>query len=236
MGKILAISAIVHAVLLLVVPLLPGIGRSEPMGLEGYAVELVDVPAPTPVRVAEPVEDVVQPEPEEAAQEPEPEPEPQIPEEKPRRRVAVKKPARQEKTLEQRLQERLDTQDDQRRADEPAPQAEAPRPAATATAKVTATRFPYGWYLSVIQGKVSSNWRQPSSRLLGEDSLSTVVSFRIRRNGSIEVVTVRRSSGRPTVDQSATKAVRESSPFPELPSDYMEDYLDVTIDFTVLSR
>lgn len=237
MRRFLAISALVHAVLLLVLPALPGLGRDESMGLEYYAVELVEIPAPAPARVEEPVAEPAEAEPEEPVSEPEPELEPQIPEERPRRRVAPKKPQRQVKSLEERLQERLEGKDDQRRSEErEAPDSNVEAQTATATAKVSATRFPYGWYLSVIQGKVSSNWRQPSSRLLGEDSFLTVVSFRIRRNGSIDVVTVRRSSGRPTVDQSAIKAVRDSSPFPELPNDYMEDHLDVTIDFTVLSE
>jgi len=46
-------------------------------------------------------------------------------------------------------------------------------------------------------------------------------------------VTVRKSSGRSTIDQSAAKAVRNSAPFPPLPDDYRDDRLDVTIDFTV---
>jgi protein TonB len=99
---------------------------------------------------------------------------------------------------------------------------------------VTASRFPYGWYLSVIQGKVSSNWDQPSARLLAEDSLTASVSFTIRRDGSVHGIQVSRSSGRSTVDQSAARAVRDSAPFPPLPDDYMRDTLEVTIDFTIV--
>ena len=46
-------------------------------------------------------------------------------------------------------------------------------------------------------------------------------------------MTVRKSSGRSTVDQSAAKAIRDSAPFPPLPDDYRDSFLDVTIDFTI---
>ncbi|MFH1502554.1 MAG: TonB family protein, partial [Candidatus Eisenbacteria bacterium] len=85
-----------------------------------------------------------------------------------------------------------------------------------------------------VQGKVSSNWSQPSARLIVEDSLTVSVSFVIRRDGSVGDVRIARSSGRSTVDQSAAKAVRESIPFPPLPDDYLQERLDVTIDFTIV--
>lgn len=231
MGRVLAISAIVHVALLVVVPLVPGLARDYDLGLDVYAVELVDIPA----EVTAPAEPEQEAAPEPVEPEPVVEEEAEIPEEPPPkpRRVAVKPPpARSEPTLADRLAERMREQDASRPQSEREETPVTP-PAQTSRATVAASRFPYGWYLSVVQGKVSSNWDQPSARLIGEDALTVVVSFRIRRNGSVEAIAVRRSSGRSTVDQSAAKAVSESAPFPPLPDDYLEDRLDVTIDFTI---
>jgi protein TonB len=235
MSRFLIISAIVHAFLLILVPFIPGLLEEEVMGLESYTVELVELSP----RAREAV-----PEPEPVAQEEISEPEPiqdepvveeQVPIDPPPRqvkRVTLTPPPRHEKTLEERLAERLRAQDEAREEQAKPEERVAEEPMAT-SAIVTASRFPYSWYLSIIQGKVRLNWRQPSSRLISAEKLSVQISFRIARSGDIEVVTVRRSSGLQNVDQSAVKAVRDSTPFPPLPSDYMEDHLDVTIDFTV---
>ena len=200
------------------------------MGLETYTVELVELRSPP--RVPEPVG-------EEAAPEPAPEPEPvveeQIPDNPPPkrvRRVTFTPPPRSEKTLAERLADRLKTQDETRDERVESEETATEQPA-VASAVAIASRFPYNWYLSIIQGKVRLNWKQPSSVLISDEKLSTQISFRIDRNGSIEVVTVRRTSGLQNVDQSAVKAIRNAAPFPPLPDDYMENYLDVTIDFTV---
>jgi len=233
-NRFLIISASAHVVLLFILPFIPGIFTEEEMGLDVYSVELVEIRS-RPVRVETP-----EPEPEvEENVETPPEPAPEIVEERipeepaPQRRVAVRRdPPEERESLADRLAERLRSQDEER-TDEPEVEQQPVEPVASASATVTVSRFPYAWYLSIIQGKVSSHWRQPSSRLITQDQLSTQVSFRIRRDGSAELVTVRRSSGLPNVDQSAVKAVRDSTPFPPLPDDYMEDHLDVTIDFTV---
>ena len=237
MGRLLIISAAVHVALLVVVPLIPGLARDYELGLEVYAVELVAMPEETAVAQQAPAE----PEPEavEAAPEPkveEVEEEAEIPEEPPPRpkRVVVKPPpAEPQQSLADRLAERMKEQDASRPAQTPRNDAPATPAPQTSTATVAASRFPYGWYLSIVQGKVSSNWDQPSARLIGEDALTVVVSFRIRRNGTVEAIAVRRSSGRQTVDQSAAKAISDSAPFPPLPDDYLEERLDVTIDFTI---
>lgn len=232
MNRFLIISASAHVVLLFILPFIPGIFTDEEMGLDVYSVELVDIRS-QPVRVETP-----EPEIEETVETP-PEPAPEIVEERipeepaPQRRVAIRRdPPEERESLADRLAERLRSQDEER-AEEPEVEQQPTEPVASASATVTASRFPYAWYLSIVQGKVSSNWRQPSSRLITQDQLSTRISFRIRRDGSAELVTVRRSSNLPNVDQSAVKAVRDSTPFPPLPDDYMEDHLDVTIDFTV---
>lgn len=236
MTKILVISAVIHLVLVVILPLVPLLDRRDVTGYDVYAVELVELPrqtAPAPA-AAEP--EVEEPQPVVEKQETAPaEEEPRIPDEpvrRPKRAVATP-PKQVEKSLEERIEERMRAQDQQRRPAEQGESEPAVQPEPVGQTAVRVSRFPYGWYLSVIQGKVSSNWKQPSARLLADDSLTALVSFRIRRDGSIEAVTVRRGSGRSTVDQSAVKAVRDSAPFPPLPNDYLENMLDVTIEFTV---
>jgi protein TonB len=225
MTRLLVISAILHVVVLVLVPLIPGIRRQYQFEPQAYAVELVELPR------EEAEEATVEPP---AQEPPEQEPEPQdvIPEEpapKPRQQVRKPPPKPPEKTLEEKIAERLSKEDRERprreRAAEPAP------PAPTPTTTIKASQVTPSWYLSVIHGKVSSNWDQPSARLIAEESLTVVVSFRIRQDGSVSGITVRRSSGRSTVDQSATKAVRDSTPFPPLTGVIPGDHLDVTIDF-----
>jgi len=232
MTRVLIISAIVHVVLVVLLPFVPRLSRQPEPAYEVYAVELVDVietpPAPA-------VEQTVEPAPEAAPQEePVVEDEPEIPQEPaPRaRRIVTTPPPRQERSLAERLAERLES-DTEPQATEAAPAETPAQQQPTASTTVTASRFPYAWYLSIVQGKVKSNWRQPSSVLFGERRLQAVVSFRINRDGSVGPVTVRRSSGRATLDQSAAKAVQASTPFPPLPDDYRENHLDVTIDFAV---
>ena len=122
-----------------------------------------------------------------------------------RRRVAVRRERPEPReSLADRLAERLRSQDMERPESRDSEPAEVQQ-AASASATVTVSRFPYAWYLSIIQGKVSSNWKQPSSRLITQDQLSTQVSFRIRRDGTVELVAVRRSSGRSSVGQSGLR-------------------------------
>jgi TonB family protein len=233
MTRVIVISAIVHVVLVVLLPFAPRLTSPPEPAYEVYSVELVDVveatPAPAVEQTVEPPPEVETPVEEEAPVEDEP----QIPEEPVRqtRRIVTTPPPRQERSLAERLQERLTPETEPEPEERPRAQAEEPEPTARTTVK--ASRFPYAWYLSIVQGKVKSNWKQPSSVLFGERELSAVVSFRIMRDGSVGPVTVRRSSGRATLDQSAAKAVQASTPFPPLPNDYLEDHLDVTIDFTV---
>lgn len=235
MPKTIMISALVHVIVLAVVSVLPVIRNSAEEGLTFYSVELVEVPTEPPATGAEtaPVEQqresvVEESTPEERVEETIPEkPQP------PRRKLALKPPSeRPDKTLADRIADRLAREDEKRKETTNEKQAPDALPPVSA-ARVRATRFPYGWYLSIIQGKVSTNWRRPSGALVAQRALSALVSFRIARDGSIHAITVKRSSGRATVDQSAARAIRSSAPFPELPDDYREDHLDVSIEFTV---
>lgn len=227
MTRLLVVSAILHVVVLALVPLIPGIRHQYEFEPQAYAVELVELPRETQAEEA-----TVEPPPPEPPTQEEPEPEEAIPEEptpKPRQVVRRPPPKPPERTLEEKIAERLSKQDRERPHEEPRTEPAATAPTPTTTIK--ASQVTPSWYLSVIHGKVSSNWDQPSARLITEESLTVVVSFRIRQDGSVSGITVRRSSGRSTVDQSASKAVRDSTPFPPLTGVIPGDHLDVTIDF-----
>jgi TonB family protein len=240
MGRLLIVSAIIHAVLLVVLPLVPALRNDYVPAVDVYAVELLDVTEQAPAPVQPPVDEPDPAELDPPSDEPVVEEEPAIPEEPTPtpQRVVLKPPEREERpSLEERLSQRLKQQDESRPAPSKQPErAEESAPTQAGSARVMASRFPYSWYLSVVQGKVSSNWSQPSARLIVEDSLTTSVSFVIRRDGSVHDIRIGKSSGRSTVDQSASKAVRESVPFPPLPDDYLQEKLDITIDFTIVKE
>jgi protein TonB len=230
--KVIVISAAVHLVFLVLLPLLPNLGPRQPLALEVYAVELVDVPNVEPV-VEPPPE-----EPEEQVSEPVSEPPPEespIPEDPTPQRIVRKAvpppPPRESKTLEERLAERLkDVTPPRARDEEPRDEPEPRQP--TGSTKITAGKVA-DYYLTMLQGKITRNWKQPSVRFAGGGALTVRVTFRVMRSGEVTALAIARSSGWSTVDQSAVQAVRASTPFAELPSSYTGGHLDVTIDFTV---
>lgn len=81
-------------------------------------------------------------------------------------------------------------------------------------------------YLSEVWKKVRKNWHPPK----GMESRSCTVKFRIRRNGTIDSVSVVKSSGIEEVDEAAEDAVRSSSPLPVMPPEEGED-IDIKFSF-----
>jgi len=109
-------------------------------------------------------------------------------------------------------------------------QSEKKRQSQTPSGLVTSQYFPYQWYLVGLQNKITEVWQVPShfARL---DKLHVFVSFTVLRDGTVQNVKLKTSSGRQLFDQSALQAVREAQPFPALPPEYKEAALDVTIQF-----
>lgn len=232
MRRVIVISAAIHLVFLVLLPLLPNLGPRQPMALEVYAVELVDVPnvEPAPEPPAdEPAEEVTEPV-RESPPEESPIPEEPVPQRVVRKTVAPP-PPREDKSLEERLAERLkDVTPAKPREEEPR---EEPQPRqSTGSTKITAGKVA-DYYLTMLQGKITRNWKQPSVRFAGGGDLTVRVTFRVLRSGDVTALAIARSSGWSTVDQSAVQAVRASVPFAELPQTYTGGHLDVTIDFTV---
>ena len=87
--------------------------------------------------------------------------------------------------------------------------------------------FPYTLYITGMQRRIGTNWFRPPVAA----GATTVVYFRIQRDGSITDAKVETSSGNGTFDRAALSAIRSSSPLNPLPFGYNGTYLGVHLAF-----
>lgn len=99
---------------------------------------------------------------------------------------------------------------------------------------ISAGRFPYLWYLTVIKTKLSNAWTPPSGYVMPKDGTYVTVSFTVNKNGTIDNVKVKHSSGMKLLDNSALNAVKSVGTLPALPSEWKEEYLNVSIIFKTI--
>jgi periplasmic protein TonB len=91
------------------------------------------------------------------------------------------------------------------------------------------TRF--SWYVRVVQQKVSENWlKYEVDPNIGE-AHRVYVTFDINREGRPVNVQVEQSSGVPSLDQSAVRALQRIDTFGPLPSDYSGNRVSVEFWF-----
>jgi protein TonB len=87
----------------------------------------------------------------------------------------------------------------------------------------------FGYYVDILRQKVAQSWRtgdvDPRIRM----APPAVVTFTIRRDGSISGVRVLQTSGNLALDLSAQRAIADAAPFPPLPAGYNGN--DVSIEF-----
>jgi periplasmic protein TonB len=91
------------------------------------------------------------------------------------------------------------------------------------------TRF--SWYVEAVQRRVSSNWLQSTVDPSVTAAPRVVVVFTILRNGTVTNVQVTQSSNNYSVDSSATRAVKDSSPLLALPPEYSGSTVNVEFWF-----
>ncbi|MCK5594880.1 TonB C-terminal domain-containing protein [bacterium] len=108
------------------------------------------------------------------------------------------------------------------------------QPASKEDVHISAGRFPYLWYLTVIKTKLSNAWLPPSEYIISKEGAYVTVSFTINKNGIISDVKTKHSSGMKLLDNSALNAVKSAGTLPALPSEWKEEYLNVSIIFKAL--
>lgn len=81
----------------------------------------------------------------------------------------------------------------------------------------------FGWYVNILREKVARTWNtgQVDPRL--QTAPVVVVTFEIRRDGSVGDVRFLQRSGVATLDYSCQRAVVEAAPFPPLPPAFERD-------------
>ena len=78
----------------------------------------------------------------------------------------------------------------------------------------------YSWYVDAVRRKISENWLKYEIDPSITSAKRVYVTFEISRNGEPKNVQISQSSGVPSLDQSATRALQRIDTFGPLPNDY----------------
>jgi len=85
----------------------------------------------------------------------------------------------------------------------------------------------YAWYVHVIQQKVSENWMKYEVDPRINSAQRVYITFDVMRDGHPANVQVEQSSGVPSLDISATRALQRIDTFGPLPPDYSGNKISV---------
>ena len=89
----------------------------------------------------------------------------------------------------------------------------------------------YAWYVRVVQQKVSENWMKYEVDQRISEAQRVYVSFDVQRDGHPSNVQIEQSSGVPSLDQSAIRAIQRIDTFGPLPPDYSGNKVSVEFWF-----
>jgi protein TonB len=89
----------------------------------------------------------------------------------------------------------------------------------------------FAWYVRVVQQKVAQNWLKYEVDPSITQAQRVYVTFDITRSGQPANVQVEQSSGVPSLDQSAVRALQRIDTFGPLPSDYSGNKVSVEFWF-----
>lgn len=89
----------------------------------------------------------------------------------------------------------------------------------------------FAWYVRVVQQKVSENWLKYEVDPNISEARRVYLTFDIERDGTPRNVEVEQSSGVPSLDQSAVRAIQRIDTFGPLPSDYSGSKVSVEFWF-----
>ncbi len=89
-----------------------------------------------------------------------------------------------------------------------------------------------GYYAELIRQRIAQNW-QTNGLDARSQRTPAIVNFYIMRDGSVKNPQIVQSSGNPTIDDSALRAVYASSPLPPLPPQVTENSISAQFTFNL---
>ncbi len=89
----------------------------------------------------------------------------------------------------------------------------------------------YAWYVRTVQQKVSENWLKYEIDPSIHDAQRVYITFDILRNGQPVNIQLEQSSGVPSLDQSAVRALQRIDTFGPLPNEYAGNRVSVEFWF-----
>ena len=89
----------------------------------------------------------------------------------------------------------------------------------------------YAWYVDGVRRKISENWAQYEIDPTIKNAKRLYVTFDIGRNGDLSNVELSQSSGIPSLDMSAKRALQRIDTFGPLPADYRGNRVSVEFYF-----
>lgn len=87
-------------------------------------------------------------------------------------------------------------------------------------------------YVQDVKSTILNNWKAPG----GLSNYSSVVVFRVARDGRLLNFKLLQSAGNKMVDTTSIEAIKLSAPFKPLPDNYENDYVDIQFNFDDKSR
>jgi protein TonB len=87
----------------------------------------------------------------------------------------------------------------------------------------------FGNYVMILRQRVAEKWHAGDVDPRIHTLPPAIVTFDLQRDGSVRNVHVAQTSGNPTLDYSAERAIYDASPFPGLPAAYERNA--ATIEF-----
>lgn len=87
----------------------------------------------------------------------------------------------------------------------------------------------FGYYANIVRERVAQTWKPSQQDPRARSAPAVILTFSIYRDGRAGDVRILQSSGNPTLDYSAQRAILEASPFPPLPQGFERN--SATIEF-----
>lgn len=89
----------------------------------------------------------------------------------------------------------------------------------------------FGYYANIIRERVAQAWKPNQQDPRARMAPPVILTFSIYRDGRAGDVKVIQSSGNPTLDYSAQRAILEASPFPALPQGFERNSASIEFQF-----